>query len=296
MAVSATALPPAALTPTRVSSPARDFVRRIRRSWGARVGFFILVLLIGCALAAPLLAPYDPTDLGPDTLAAPSPTHYFGTDFGGRDIFSRTVFGARLSLLVGLVAVSIAAVIGVTTGLVAGFYGGWADMLLMRAIDVMLAFPGILLALAIVSMLGPGLFNLMIAVGISAIPGYARLTRGSVLSAREELYVQAAQSVGVPNRRIILLHILPNIFAPILVAATLGIGTAMLAAAALSFIGLGDQPSTPEWGRMLSEGRQYLRDQAWIATFPGLAIMLSVLAMNLLGDGLRDALDPRLKN
>ena len=169
-------------------------------------------------------------------------------------------------------------------------------MLLMRTIDVMLAFPGILLALAIVSMLGPGLFNLMIAVGISAIPGYARLTRGSVLSAREELYVQAAQSIGVPNRRIMLLHILPNIFAPILVAATLGIGTAMLAAAALSFIGLGDQPSTPEWGRMLSEGRQYLRDQAWIATFPGLAIMLSVLAMNLLGDGLRDALDPRLKN
>jgi peptide/nickel transport system permease protein len=284
------------MTATRVSSPARDFVRRIRRSWGARVGFFILVVLIGCALAAPLLAPYDPTDLGPDTLSAPSQTHYFGTDFGGRDIFSRTVFGARLSLLVGLVAVSIATLIGVTTGLVAGFYGGWADMLLMRTIDVMLAFPGILLALAIVSMLGPGLFNLMIAVGISAIPGYARLTRGSVLSAREELYVQAAQSIGVPNRRIMLLHILPNIFAPILVAATLGIGTAMLAAAALSFIGLGDQPSTPEWGRMLSEGRQYLRDQAWIATFPGLAIMLSVLAMNLLGDGLRDALDPRLRN
>ena len=287
-------MPP--LSPAGISSPARDFARRIRRSWGARIGFAVLLVLIVCALAAPLLAPFDPVDLGPDALAAPSPAHYFGTDFGGRDIFSRVVFGARLSLLVGLISVGIASLVGVTAGLVAGFYGGWADMLLMRSIDVMLAFPGILLALAIVSMLGPGLFNLMIAVGISAIPGYARLTRGSVLSAREELYVQAAQSEGVPNRRIMLLHILPNIFAPILVAATLGIGTAMLSAAALSFIGLGDQPSTPEWGRMLSEGRQYLRDQAWIATFPGLAIMLSVLAMNLFGDGLRDALDPRLKN
>ena len=270
-------------------------MRRIRRSWGARVGFAVLLLLILAAISAPLLAPFDPSDLGPDPLAAPSAKHYFGTDFGGRDVFSRVVFGARLSLLVGLVAVGIASVVGVTAGLVAGFYGSWTDMLLMRTIDVMLAFPGILLALAIVSMLGPGLFNLMIAVGISAIPGYARLTRGSVLSAREELYVTAAHSVGVTNRRIMLLHILPNIFAPILVAATLGIGSAILSAAALSFIGLGDQPSTPEWGRMLSEGRQYLRDQAWIATFPGLAIMLSVLAMNLLGDGLRDALDPRLR-
>ena len=295
MAPSASVLRPAPPVVPRQSSPARDFLRRIRRSWGARLGFTILVVLIFCALAAPLLAPFDPSNLGPDTLSAPSPAHFFGTDFGGRDIFSRVLFGARLSLLVGLVAVSIAAVIGVTTGLIAGFYGSRTDMLLMRTIDVMLAFPGILLALALVSMLGPGLFNLMVAVGISAIPSYARLTRGSVLSAREELYVEAAQSIGVPNRRIMLLHILPNIFAPILVAATLGIGTAMLAAAALSFIGLGDQPSTPEWGRMLSEGRQYLRDQAWIATFPGVAIMLSVLAMNLLGDGLRDALDPRLK-
>ncbi|MEP7198953.1 MAG: ABC transporter permease [Chloroflexota bacterium] len=279
----------------RLSSPARDFLRRIRRSWGAKIGFSVLLLLIVCALLAPFIAPFDPVALGPDPLAAPSAAYFFGTDFGGRDIFSRVLFGARLSLLVGLISVSIASLIGVSAGLLAGFYGGWTDMLLMRTIDVMLAFPGILLALAIVSMLGPGLFNLMIAVGISAIPGYARITRGSVLSAREELYVQAAQSIGVPNGRIMLLHILPNIFAPILVAATLGIGTAMLAAAALSFIGLGDQPSTPEWGRMLSEGRQYLRDQAWIATFPGLAIMLSVLAMNLLGDGLRDALDPRLK-
>ena len=285
---------PALTTPTQ-SSLLRDFVRRIQRSWSARIGATIIVVLILCAIFASTLAPFDPTTLGPDPLNPPSAKYLFGTDFGGRDIFSRVLFGARLSLLVGLISVSIASVIGVTVGLCAGYYGGWVDTLLMRTIDVMLAFPGILLAIAIVSMLGPGLTNLMIAVGISAIPSYARISRGSVLSAREELYVTAAQSIGVSNRRILLLHILPNIFAPLLVTATLGIGTAMLSAAALSFIGLGDQPSTPEWGRMLSEGRQYLRDQAWVATFPGLAIMLSVLAMNLLGDGLRDALDPRLK-
>jgi peptide/nickel transport system permease protein len=296
MAASVTATSPALSAPTKQSSPGRDFLRRIRRSWGARVGVIILITITICAFGAPAFAPFDPVALGPDTLAPPSAAHWFGTDFGGRDIFSRVLFGARNSLLVGMVAVGIAAFVGVTTGLVAGYYGGWLDMLLMRTIDVMLAFPGILLALAIVSMLGPGLFNLMIAVGISAIPAYARITRGSVLSAREELYVSAARSIGVGNRRILLVHILPNIFAPILVAATLGIGTAMLAAAALSFIGLGDQPSTPEWGQMLSEGRQYLRGQPWIATFPGVAIMVSVLSMNLLGDGLRDALDPRLKN
>jgi ABC-type dipeptide/oligopeptide/nickel transport system permease subunit len=273
----------------------REFLRRIARSRGAKIGATILVLLISCAIFASQLAPFDPALLGPDPLSPPTIQYPFGTDFGGRDIFSRVVFGARLSLVVGLISVSIASVIGVTVGLIAGFYGGWADTWLMGTIDVMLAFPGILLALAIVSMLGPGLTNLMIAVGISAIPGYARLTRGSVLSAREELYVTAARAIGVGNRRILLLHILPNIFAPILVAMTLGVGTAMLSAAALSFIGLGDQPLVPEWGRMLSEGRQYLRGQPWIATFPGLAIMLSVLATNLLGDGLRDALDPRLK-
>jgi len=211
-------------------------------------------------------------------------------------VYSRVLYGASISLLIGLISVSIASLGGVTAGLISGYYGGWADTLLMRTIDVMLAFPGILLSLVIVSMLGPSITNLMIAVGISSIPGYARLTRGSVLSAREELYVESARAVGVPDGLILTRHILPNIVAPLIVAATLGVGSAILSAAALSFIGLGSQPPSPEWGRMLSEGRQYLRDQWWIATCPGLMIMLAVLAMNLMGDGLRDALDPRLKN
>jgi peptide/nickel transport system permease protein len=204
--------------------------------------------------------------------------------------------GTPLSLSVGLISVGIAIVVGVVVGLLSGYYGGWVDSTLMRFIDVMLAFPGILLALTIVSMLGPSLTNLMIAVGVSSIPTYARLTRGSVLSAREEVYVSAARSIGVANRRILVRHILPNVVAPIIVTATLGVGAAILWAAALSFLGLGSQPPTPEWGRMLSEGRQYLRDHWWISTFPGLAIMVTVLAMNILGDGLRDVLDPRLKS
>jgi peptide/nickel transport system permease protein len=209
-------------------------------------------------------------------------------------VFSRVVYGGRVSLLVGPIAVTIALVPGVLIGLVAGYYGRWLDSVLMRVIDVMLAFPGILLALGIVAVLGPSLTSLMIAVGIAAIPTYARLTRASVLSARENLYVDAARVVGARDAEILSRHILPNIVAPIIVVSTLGVGAAILVAAALSFLGLGSQPPTAEWGRMLSEGRQYLREQWWIATFPGVAIMLTVLALNLLGDGLRDALDPRL--
>ncbi len=290
---------PALITaePRITLSRGRDFYRRISRSRGAHLGFVILCALVLVALLAPLLAPFDPLQISiAEPLLPPGPPYWFGTDQFGRDVFSRVIFGAQVSLAIGLISVSIASLVGVTVGLISGYYGGLVDSLLMRAIDVMLAFPGILLALAIVSMLGPSLTNLMVAVGISAIPTYARLTRGSVLSARENLYVTAARSLGVPNRRILLRHILPNVVAPIIVAATLGVGSAILAAAALSFLGLGSQPPTAEWGRMLSEGRQYLRDQWWISTFPGLLIMVSVLAMNLLGDGLRDALDPRLKN
>ncbi len=274
-----------------------EFMRRLARSKGAVAGLVILLLLVIIALLAPLISPFDPIKI--DTahyLYSPGSPYFFGTDQYGRDVFSRVLYGSRISLVIGLISVGIASVIGVTVGLVSGYYGGWVDSILMRLIDVMLAFPGILLALGIVSMLGPSLRNVMIAVGISSVPTYARLTRGSVLSARTELYVDAAHVTGVPNRLILYRHILPNVVAPVIVAATLGVGAAILWAAALSFLGLGAQPPTAEWGRMLSDGRQYLRDQWWIATFPGLAIMVTVLAMNMLGDGLRDALDPRLKN
>jgi peptide/nickel transport system permease protein len=278
------------------SSRWRDFRRRMWRSKGAMIGLVIVVILAAVALSAQFIAPYPPNKVNVGGfLDKPSMTHLFGTDQFGRDIFSRVLFGSRVSLTVGFISVGIASIFGVVVGLIAGYYGGWVDDLLMRFVDIMLAFPGILLALAIVSLLGPSLRNLMIAVGISSVPTYARLTRGSVLSAREHLYVTAAHSVGVQNRRILIRHILPNVVAPIIVAATLGVGTSILWAAALSFLGLGSQPPEPEWGRMLSEGRGYLRDQWWISTFPGLAIMFTVLGVNMFGDGLRDALDPRLK-
>jgi peptide/nickel transport system permease protein len=269
---------------------------RIRRHKGLLVGLGVLGALILIAVFQSALAPRDPTQIDiAFALLGPGAGHWWGTDQYGRDVWSRVVHGARISLTVGLISVGIAASIGTAVGLVSGFYGGFVDGLLMRLIDIMLAFPGILLALAIVSVLGPSLRNLMLAVGIAAIPVYARLVRGSVLIAREQTYVEAARAIGAPTGPILLRHVLPNVVAPIIVAASLGMGGAILSAAALSFIGLGSQPPTPEWGRMLSEGRDYLRDAWWIATFPGLAIMVTVLAMNLLGDGLRDVLDPRLR-
>lgn len=266
------------------------------RSKGAIAGFAILILLALAALAAPALPLTNPIQIDPShALYSPGSPFLFGSDQYGRDVFSRVVFGSRVSLVVGPIAVGIALVPGVTVGLLAGYYGRWVDGVLMRVVDVMLAFPGILLALGIVAVLGPSLTTLMVAVGISSIPTYARLTRASVLSAREQLYVDAARVVGAGDGTILVRHILPNVVAPIIVVGTLGVGAAILIAATLSFLGLGSQPPEPEWGRMLSEGRQYLREQWWIATFPGLAIMLTVLALNMLGDGLRDALDPRLK-
>jgi peptide/nickel transport system permease protein len=271
-------------------------VPRIFRHKGATVGACIVAALVVIAVGQNVLAPRSPTKIDiTAALRAPDGGHWMGTDQYGRDVYSRVVHGSSISLVVGFISVGIAATAGTTIGLLAGFYGGRVDAILMRIIDVMLAFPGILLALAIVSVLGPNLRNLMIAVGISAVPLYARLVRGSVLVAREQLYVEAARVIGVPVRILLIRHILPNVVAPIIVAATLGMGGAVLAAAALSFIGLGSQPPTPEWGRMLSEGRDYLRDAWWISTFPGIAIMLMVLGVNMLGDGLRDVLDPRLR-
>jgi peptide/nickel transport system permease protein len=271
-------------------------LRRLLRDRGAAAALIVLVLIIASAVLAPLLPLANPIQVdSPHALYSPGSPYLFGSDQYGRDVFSRVVYGGRISLLVGPIAVIIALVPGVAVGLIAGYYGHWIDTLLMRVIDVMLAFPGILLALGVVAVLGPSLTSLMIAVGISTIPTYARLTRASVLSARENLYVDAARVVGAPDLSILLRHILPNVVAPIIVISTLGVGAAILVAATLSFLGLGSQPPTPEWGRMLSEGRQYLREQWWIATFPGFAIMLTVLALNVLGDGLRDVLDPRLR-
>ena len=213
----------------------------------------------------------------------------------GGDILSRVIFGARISLQVGLIAVGIAGSLGGLLGLVAGYYGGWLDTVVVTLVNLMLAFPGILLALAIVAALGPGLINVMIAVGISSIPAYIRLVRGSVLSVKESDYVDATRLIGCRDARIIFRHILPNVLAPFIVLSTLKVAEAILIGAAVSFLGLGAQPPIPEWGVMVNDARSYMRRAWWMATFPGLAIVITVLAMNLLGDGLRDALDPRLK-
>jgi peptide/nickel transport system permease protein len=287
---------PAPARPAPARSLWADSLRRLLRNPGAVAGLLLLALLIVAALLAPQITRFDPAAITPrDRLQPPNLTHWFGTDAFGRDIFTRVVYGARISLLVGVVSVLIATLLGVSMGLVAGYFGGWADALVMRGVDVMLAFPGILLALVIVAVLGPDLLNAMIAVGISAAPTYARVTRGAVLQTKTNLFVDAAVVVGVPTPQIILRHLLPNILGPIVVVTTLGVAGAIIAGASLSFLGLGAKPPTPEWGLMLSEGRNYLRQAWWITTFPGLAIMLTVLSINLLGDGLRDALDPRMR-
>jgi peptide/nickel transport system permease protein len=274
-----------------------DVLRRLGRSRGAVLGGIVLGALVLAAIAAPLLTPYEPLVLSPgDGLQPPNARHWLGTDVLGRDLFTRILFGARTSLQTGLISVTIATAIGVPLGLVSGFYGGLADRLLMRLVDLMLTFPGILLALVIIAILGPNLFNAMLAVGISASPTYARVVRATVLSAKEQVYVEAAKAIGCVNMRIMLRHILPNTVAPIIVLGTLGVAGAIIAAAALSYLGLGAKPPEPEWGALLSEGRNYLRVAWWMTTFPGLAIMTAVLSINLVGDGLRDALDPRLRN
>lgn len=266
------------------------------RSLNISLGVSIILVVVLLAIFAPNLTPYDPERVTPSLrLQAPNEQYIFGTDDFGRDVFTRVAYGARLSLLVGFFSVTIAASIGIPLGMIGGYFGGRIDALLMRLTDVMLAFPGILLALAIVAILGRSLTNVMIAVGISAIPLYARMARGSTLSIKTIDYVVAAHAIGCAAPRILAQHIFPNILAPLIVIATNGIASAIIAGAALSFLGLGAQPPTPEWGIMLSEGRVYLRAAWWVTTFPGLAIMITVMAINLIGDGLRDILDPRLR-
>jgi peptide/nickel transport system permease protein len=278
----------------RASNTSRRFRRRWRLS--ALVGGAIVAACVLVALGAPLLAPHDPIQIFSGQLRKPpSLSFLMGTDEIGRDILSRVIFGGRVSLRVGLISVSIAMACGSALGLIAGYLGGWTDAIIMRVVDVMLAFPGILLAIAIVAVLGPGIDNVMFAVGIEAIPVYVRTVRASTLSVKQNEFVMAAHASGAAPGGIIWRHILPNVVAPIIVLATLGVGIAILTTAGLSFIGLGAQPPTPEWGSMLATGRTYVRDAPWIAAFPGLSIVIVVLALNLLGDGLREALDPRMR-
>lgn len=274
----------------------RVFRRRLTRNRAALVGGVVFVMVVLSAVLAPIVAPYQPDALDfTAMLAPPGPAHLFGTDEQGRDLLARVLYGGRISLSMGFVAVAIAAGIGVALGLVAGYYEGSIGSLIMRAMDVMLAFPGILLALAVVSMLGPGITPVMVAVGIASIPQFTRVTQSSALATKEVEYVLGARAVGSSPTRIVVRHILPNIFAPIMVLITTGLAATLITGAALSFLGLGAQPPTAEWGNMLANGRVYLETAPWITIFPGLAIMVTVMAINLFGDGLRDALDPRLK-
>jgi peptide/nickel transport system permease protein len=270
-------------------------IKRLLRHKGAVGGMIVIALLILAAILAPVIATHDPIAVSRDALEGPSSRHLMGTDHIGRDIFSRVIYGARVSLLMGVVAVAIGATVGTVIGLTSGSYGGLVDSILMRFIDALMAFPGILLALTVAAVLGVGLFNAMIAVGISWIPQFARLVRSSVLQVKEMPYVEAARSIGCSNLRLMTRHIFVNVTTPILILGTLGIASAILVGASLSFLGLGAQPPTAEWGAILSQGRQYMRQAWWVMTFPGLAITITVMAANLVGDGMRDALDPRLK-
>jgi peptide/nickel transport system permease protein len=270
--------------------------RQLRRNKLACVGVAIVLSLIFVAIFAPSIAPrsYREQELR-ERLLPPSREYPLGTDALGRCLFSRLVYGSRIALLVGVIVVGISAIIGVILGLVSGYYGGIIDGIIMRLVDVTLAFPLLVLAIAVAGALGPGLVNMMIALGIIAWSGYARLVRGQVLSVKENEYIEASRAVGTGSLNIIFRHILPNVISPIIVMATLTIPWAVLSAAALSFLGIGAQPPMPCWGAILSEGRGFLRQAPWVATFPGIAIMITVLGFNFFGDGLRDALDPRLK-
>ena len=282
-----------AVKPPQVAA-SRAVVRRLLRRPAAAAGLVVITLFVGIAIFAPWIAPYDPIATSFSTVRkAPSALHWFGTDEIGRDVLSRIVFGARASLLAGVVSVLISLAVGVPVGLLAGYAGGTTDMLISRITDAMLACPFLILAIALAAFLGPSLTNAMIAIGISATPVFIRLTRGTTLAVKAEEFVLAARAIGNGPLRIAVRHVLPNIFAPLLVQATLAIAAAVIAEASLSFLGLGQQPPQPSWGSMLNVAKNYIDNAPWRAIWPGLSIFLLVLSFNLVGDGLRDALDPR---
>jgi ABC-type dipeptide/oligopeptide/nickel transport system permease subunit len=292
--------------PLAARTPLQDTLRRLLRHRSAQVGLIILTFMVLIAILAPVIAPYDPTEILFDVKrrAAPcihllgcpadQPQHIFGIDGNIRDLFSRIIFGSRLSLTIGVATVSFAIVIGTALGAVSGYVGGWTDNIIMRSMDVLLAFPSLLLSIAIVSVLGPGLINALLAISFVSIPIYARIVRASVLQVKEQDFISASRALGASGLTTLLNHVLPNAVTPLIVQGTLGIATAILDAAALSFLGLGAQPPTPEWGLMLGEESNSVFNAPHLVIFPGIAIMLTVLSFNLLGDGLRDALDPRL--
>jgi peptide/nickel transport system permease protein len=278
----------------REISPGRRALTRLARRRGAMVGLGVVAFFILLAALAPQLAPFDPVATSWSAVRkAPSAAHWFGTDEIGRDVLSRVVFGTRASLLAGCVSVSIALALGVPIGLAAGYIGGWVDALISRMTDAMLACPFLILAIALAAFLGPSLTNAMIAIGISATPIFVRLTRAAVLQVKVEDYIEAARAVGNSHLRIALRHILPNVVPPLIVQATLAVAAAVIAEAALSFLGLGQQPPAPSWGSMLNTAKNYIDNAPWMAVWPGLSIFLLVLSFNLLGDGLRDAFDPK---
>jgi peptide/nickel transport system permease protein len=279
-----------------IESPRRRAWRRLMQRPAAVVALVIVVLIVLAALLAPLIAPYDPTHQSWTAVRqAPGWEHWFGTDEVGRDVLSRVLYGARASLSAGVVSIAIAIIFGVPLGLLGGYVGGWTDAVLGRFTDAMLAIPFLILAIALAAFLGPSLTNAMIAIGISATPIFIRLTRGQVLAAMAEDYVEAARAVGNPHWRIALRHVLPNVMPPLLVQVTLTIAAAVIAEASLSFLGLGQQPPMPSWGSMLNSAQRFLGSAPWMAIYPGIAIFITVLSFNVLGDGLRDALDPRSK-
>jgi len=274
----------------------REFWPRFRRNRLALSGLVLVAILFLVSLLAPWLAPYDPNFIDiQQILQPPSAAHWMGTDSLGRDVLSRIIYGARISLKVGFVAVGLATLIGVVLGALAGYYGGWVDNLLMRLVDLMLCFPTFFLILAVIAVLEPSIWNIMVIIGLTSWMGVARLVRAEFLSLREREFIQAARALGARDGRIIFRHLLPNALAPVMVSATLGVAGAILTESALSFLGLGVQPPTPSWGNILTAGKDNIEIAWWLSVFPGLAILITVLAYNLLGEGIREAIDPRLK-